>query len=913
MMTTPGLRASSAVLSLAVAYVSAQGADVRGRISGSDGKPVARAVVRLLPEPSASSKRGKAVRVETGDDGAFVATGLAGETFRVRVEAKGYAPLTQPDIPAGATLQLRVKPGVRLAGILKDRIKGTPIDAATVLAWEKGAESFGEEACRSAKSGKDGRFVINDLPEGKVTAEARAPGHAPSRSGSVTLPKGDLELLLDPAGGLTGLVTDTGGDPVAGAEVSVASRAESGVKRRSAKSGPDGHYRIPDAASESVSAMTVRAPKFLDASREGPAPADGVVDFVLERGGSITGTVRGYDGKAPAAFRVGVRPAREGEPPGKPAIEFKDPTGVFRVDDLDPGTYTVEVLAERYASVDKADIEVKAEQVTDLGTLTLLSQSMLRGRAVTARDRAPVESAAVRIVPIAGTDGRDLSAPTSWTATTGADGTFTTPELPAGTFDLTIEHPQFAPARTRVTFRPDADTPEMLVEMFRGGALTGSVVDAKLLPAAGVRIVATQGTDGESRIADTASDGQYFMDGLTPGTWTVTRQQVRQAGSNASDTKLAAIREGETTTVDFDEKPRVTVSGVVIKGDAPVPNVSIYFVAIDNSVPRDGTSATADGDGRFQVGLLHGGRYQVSVVFPGTSNTGGHSVVTLNIPDQPEVQQNIVFSTQAIGGRVVDEGRKGVKGALVTAVRQGTVPGDSPRQSTTMTIDDGTFRIEGLDPGSYRVTARAKAFASAEEFPVVVADDQPEPDLVLTLQRGWIMRGRLLDPQGRGVPGALVVVAPNGASESGYLPSQTDANGVFRITAPADGPVNVGAISARFAPSVQTDIQQGPDDDSPDVVLHATPGGTLRVRVLRRGGEPAPGVQLAYQPVPLFPGSDVVVDRNRLRPTEADGSTVLTLVYPSAYMISIPGRRDVAPIQVFVSEGTQTDAVIEVP
>jgi hypothetical protein len=230
-----------------------------------------------------------------------------------------------------------------------------------------------------------------------------------------------------------------------------------------------------------------------------------------------------------------------------------------------------------------------------------------------------------------------------------------------------------------------------------------------------------------------------------------------------------------------------------------------------------------------------------------------------------------------------------------------------------MTVDDGAFRIEGLDLGTYRVTARAKAFASAEEYPVVVSDDQPEPDLVLSLQRGWIMRGRLLDPQGKGVPGALVVVAPNGASESGYLPSQTDANGVFRITAPADGPVNVGAISARYAPAVQTDVQQGPDDDSPDVVLHATPGGTLRVRVLHRGGEPAAGVQLAYQPVPLFPGSDVVVDRNRLRPTEADGSTVLTLVYPSAYIVSIPGRRDVAPIQIYVSEGTRTDAVLEVP
>jgi len=911
MKTTFPLRRFLWISLTAAVYVSAaHGSEVRGRISGDAGKPVAHAVVRLLPEAPGAPK---AVRVETGDDGTFVATGLTAERFTVRVESKGYAPLTQREIPAGATVQLRLPKGVKLTGVLSRRIEGTPVEGATVLAWEKAAEPFGEAAYRSAKSGKDGRFTIADLPEGKVAVEAKATGFAPAKSAGVAVPKTEFSLQLDPAGGLTGLVTDTKGEPVAGAEVLAASRAETGVKRKTAKTGPDGRYRIPDAGSESVSAMTVRAQKFLDATRDGPAPADGVVDFVLEHGGSIAGTVRGYDGKVPASFKVAVRAARKGEPAGKPEVEFTDPTGAFRVDDLDPGTYAVEVGAERYASVDKAEVEVSAEQVTDLGSLTLLSRSMLRGRAVAARDRVPVESATVRVELVAGGDTTALSAATSWTATTGADGTFTTPALPAGTFDLTIEHPQFAPGHTRVTFQPEADTPEVLVEMFRGGVLTGSVVNGKLLPVPGVRIVATLGVDGESRIADTASDGQYFMDGLSPGTWTVTRQQAPQPGSKSTDTKLAAIREGETTTVDFDEKPRVSVSGVVIKGDTPVPNATIYFVALNSSLPRDGTSATADADGRFQVGLLHGGRYQVSVVFASTSNANGHSVVTLNIPDQPEVQQDIVFSTQAIGGHVVDEGRKGVKGALVTAVRQGTVPGDAPRQATTMTVDDGTFRIEALDQGSYRVTARAKAFGSAEEFPVVVSDDQPEPDLVLTLQRGWIMRGRLVDPQGRGVGGALVVVAPNGASESGYLPSQTDANGVFRITAPTDGPINVGAISARFAPAVQTDVQQGADDDSPDVELHATPGGTLRVRVVHRGGEPVAGVQLAFQPVPLFPGSDVVVDRNRPRPTEADGTTVLTLVYPSTYVISIPGRRDVAPVQVFVSEGTQTDAVVEVP
>lgn len=912
-MTTTTLLRTSFSLSLlaAVSASPVRSAEVRGRIVGDGGKPVAHAVVRLLPEAPAKAKAG---RVETGDDGTFAATGLTAENFTIRVEAKGYAPLTQREIPAGATVQLRLPHGVKLSGVIRRRAEGTPIEGATILAWEKAAEPFGEDAYRSAKSGKDGRFTIVDLPEGRVAVEVKAAGLAPARSASVAVPKTELALLMDPAGGLTGLVTDTAGDPVPGADVAASWGAAGNAKRKSAKTGTDGRFRIPDAPPDAVTRMMVRATKFLLAARDGAAPADGVVDFMLEHGGSIAGTVRGFDGKPLASFHVNVRATDGGTSGGGPSEhDFTDPAGAFRIDDLDPGTYAIEVGADRYASVKKEELDVAAERVSDAGTLTLQSRTVLRGRVVGGRDRAPIAGATINLTRVPGDEKIEVVAQSSWSVVSAPDGTFTTPSLPEGTFDLAATHPQFAPARLRVSFRPDADAPEAIVEMFRGGALTGSVVDGKLEPVAGVRIVATQGADGDSRIADTGSDGRYYMDGLAPGTWTVSRQQDRPAGSVAGDSKLAAIREGETTTVDFDEKPRISVSGVVMKGETPVPNASIYFVAIDNNLPRDGKSTQSDAEGLYRLGLLHGGRYQVSVVFGAASASNGHSVVTLNIPEQPEVRQDIIFTAQAISGHVVDPDRRGIKGALVTALRQGTAPGDTPRQATTMTVDDGAFRIEALDPGTYRVTARAKAYASDEEFPVIVGENEPEPDLLLTLQRGWIMRGRLLDPQGRGVPGALVVVAPDGAAESGYLPSQTDATGAFRITAPADGPVNVAAIAARFAPAVATDIEQSGDGGGADVVLHASAGGSLRVRVAHRGGEPVAGVQLAFQPVPLFPGCDVVMDRNRPKPTEADGSTLIPLLYPGSYMVSIPGRHDAPALSVVVSEGTVADLAIEVP
>ena len=915
MMTTLLRRTALTIVATAVVSASAPAAEVSGRILGDGAKPVAHAVVRLIPDSAAAPKPGKAARVETGEDGGFVAKGLTGELFRIRVEANGYAPLTQPEIPAGAVVQLRLRRGAKLSGVVRDRVAQTPIGGATILAWDKDAEAFGEDAYRKATSGKDGRFVVSDLPSGKSTVEARASGHVPAKSRNVPIPKAEFELLLDIPGALTGLVIDTLGDPVAGAEVEASWRDATGPGSRGAKTGADGRYRIADAATKPVTRVTVRAAKFLPAEREGPQPADGVLDFVLERGGSIAGIVRGYDATFPPSFRVKVQVERKSSSRSNSEHEFTDPAGAFRVDDLGPGTYTIEVVAGRYASVTKPELVVVAEQVTDAGTLTLPSRFVLRGRAVAARDRAPVTGATVKVALVDVPEHpAAVGAKTSWTETTASDGTFATTELPEGTFEVVVDHPQFAQARTRVSFRPDADTPEVTLELFGGGALTGTVLNGKLDPVPGVRIVAAQGTEGDSRVADTGSDGRYFIDGLAPGTYTVTRRQERGGSPAGLDTKLTTIREGETTIVDFDDKPSVVVSGIVKRGDVPIPSAAIHFVPMDVDAPRSGTPTRSDGDGGYQVGLRHGGRYQVSVVFGVRGGANGHNVLTVTIPDVPEVRQDIVFNVQSISGRVVDPERRGVKGVLVTAIPDGAAAVGSALQSTTMTIDDGVFRLEAIEPATYRVTARARGYGQGELYPVAVNNDYtPIPDLELNLTRGWIMRGRLLDPEGRGVPGAMVVVAPEGAAESGYLPAQTDGTGAFRITAPADAPVSVAAISTTFAPAVQTNVEPPPDDDASEVVLHATPGGKVRVRVVHRGGGPAPGQQITYQPVPLFPGSDVVVERNRPRTTDPNGTTVISMLHPGSYVITIVGRRDTAPVQVGVDEGTKSNVVLEVP
>jgi protocatechuate 3,4-dioxygenase beta subunit len=896
--------------------VEPPGVELRGRIVGDGGTPIPRAIVRVLPA-AGGSPRPKPVRVDTADDGAFVVKGLAGSIFRIRVEAKGYAPLTEGPIPGGATLQLKLKRGFTVTGVVLDRGTRKPIEQAKVVAWEKDADAWGEDAYAKGPTGKDGRFSVADLPAGKVTVEASAPGHARGRTAALagtpaTGKAAPVEVLLDPAGSLSGDVTDTAGAPVVAADVTAYWRDLKGPRSRKGKTGADGHYVLVAAADVEILRMTVRAAGFPPFERPGGAPADGIVDFVLEHGGTVAGIVGAAGAKVPPKFHVTLRPEGSGAAADR---EFTDPSGSFRLEDVDPGTYTVEVAAEHFAKATKSGVTVHGEQIADVGTLTLESKSTLRGRVISARDETPISGATVHVslVDSAKPDAASATSESLWTVTTSADGTFTVRGLAAGTFDVSAEQSAYSPVRTRVSFDPEGDSPEVMLRLYRGGSLTGTVVNGSGEPVPGVRIVASPGPEADARVADTGSDGRYFMDGLTPGAYQVTRQQGDQVRAAGAASKPATIVEGETTTVDFDEAPKIILSGTVRKGEEPLPNAAIFLFALDGRTPAVVKKTMTDERGAYRVGLDQGGRYQASVRMGTAGNAFGQNLVMLTIPDQAEVQQDIVFAVNAIVGYVNTPEGQGLKGAIVLAVMSGVAHGETPRQSTTTTAPNGSFRMEGMDPGTYRVSARATGFAPAESFPVVVSEEQPEPEVDLTLERGWLMQGHVVDQNGQPVGDATVVVAPLGAAESGFVPSHTDPQGRFRITSSADGPVCVSAISPRYAPAVQCAIHP-PDSDNPPVVeLQATPGGSLRIRVVHRGGAPVAGVQTAFRPDPLFPGSDLVIDRNRPKPTDADGTAVVTRLIPGAYIVSLVGRRDGGPVSVVVGEGAESDVQIEVP
>ena len=144
------------------------------------------------------------------------------------------------------------------------------------------------------------------------------------------------------------------------------------------------------------------------------------------------------------------------------------------------------------------------------------------------------------------------------------------------------------------------------------------------------------------------------------------------------------------------------------------------FVRATSQDSRSSGMASTDADGRFEITELLGGRYMLSVQKAGyVSMTYGQ-----RRPEQPgtvleitdgTVVEKIAFALQrggVITGMIADEFGDPVAGAGVVAMRLRYVNGARrlmPAGNSIGTDDRGVFRLYGLAPGEYYVTASMRS------------------------------------------------------------------------------------------------------------------------------------------------------------------------------------------------------------
>ncbi len=293
-----------------------------------------------------------------------------------------------------------------------------------------------------------------------------------------------------------------------------------------------------------------------------------------------------------------------------------------------------------------------------------------------------------------------------------------------------------------------------------GGRVRGIVLGADGAPVAGAAVSVRPGlnsffgqiTERQYRWLDavTGPDGRFDLPGVPAGLgYTVS--------ASAADIALEEVhgvdvKVGQVSEVALRGHQGAIVAGRVLDTQgAPLPHASVAMVYLDISrvlFSADGRQEPieTDADGHFRVEHVASGRVAFVAAAPGLapSRIEELAVVDGGVYDDLVLQ---LTDGATVRGRVVDDEKKPVAGAAVE-MRPFERPDDPQflkmmlkvRRVEATTDADGRFECKGLTGERVVVQAGKAGYTTAVRFGVKL----DEPDLVVEIQRGAVVRGKVV-------------------------------------------------------------------------------------------------------------------------------------------------------------------------
>jgi uncharacterized protein (DUF2141 family) len=349
-----------------------------------------------------------------------------------------------------------------------------------------------------------------------------------------------------------------------------------------------------------------------------------------------------------------------------------------------------------------------------------------------------------------------------------------------------------------------------------------------------------------------------------------------------------ASQEGQTSP-----PPEATaaVRGRVFRADGrPLPRsrVRVMPVAPTSERPR---TVEADLDGRYEFTGLRPGQYRLFASKAGyvglelgqrRPREPGRAI-TLTSIDKRENVDIVLPRTSAIVGRIVDENGDPVQGASMRVLRSEFVRGRRrlvDAGAARLTDDRGQYRIYGLQPGRYVVSAivgqilypgpavadlRGYATtyfpgtpnAADAAFTVVdVAQDVFGIDFALAPARTARVSGKAFTSTGDPIYGGIVLSpSQRSGGVAMQLGARTKPDGSFEFSNVAPGEYVLQVYRGRMNGSTEGEFASQfvtvNGADVPNLMMRTTPGSTITGRVRFVGGGSIKPSEIDVAPVPV--------------------------------------------------------------
>jgi len=809
------------------------------------------------PVPDAWVRVGESLWVagKTDADGRFSVPVAARGKVKVAVTAADgrrldtYAEVPKPEEKGPRILLL---PALEtLTGRVVSAADGRPVAGA--LVWN-------QEPKAARRTGADGVYRIEAIAGRDATPQAAAAGFLPAdaRLGVTPGMRRGPTLALEPTLAAAGVVVDEQGRPVPGVQVQASPQGGRVrnpalyVSGGSAQTSAAGRFRVSGLLGGIGYELRLSKTGFAVTRAEVPPlePGRPAADLrvVLRKGRMGFGRVVDRSDQPVVGARVELRPRvggdrrmmirmRESEPVKYEAVA--DATGRFEVRDLPAGTWELTARGSGFAPLTVPGLTVpEGGGSTDLGTVVLIPGVAVEGYTVDPEGR-PVAGAEIRVAeatadPMSRFMQQEDPAPA---ATSAADGFFRIEDRLAGeTVDLDASRPGYAPGVASGVQVP-AEPPVRLV-LQPSSAVEGRTVDPDGKPVAGVRVFVHPSDPvnvggrvrmfvaARSRQAVSDETGFFRIDDVIPGGIEL---QATATGYQRTELDNLEVRSGqELRGVEVVLAPGAVIEGRVFSPSGqPLAGAEVgvmdptrdFFVGI----------STTDGDGRYRLEGIAPGARTVQAEHKSYRRAVkelevrlGENSVDLRLEGGVEVR-----------GRVVDEGGVPVASARVS-LRAGPRSWNQPDATSGA---DGSFVLDGVADGTYRIVADKEGFARNREGVEVTVAGSSVGGIEVKLSAGGAIVGQLSGLDFAEL--SKVQISLGGSRQSG----QVSPDGTYRIdhVEPGEHRVTAHLPGGSRQAEGRVTLEVGAPEARLD--LEFSGGLTLTGRVLRNG-EAASGLNV---------------------------------------------------------------------
>lgn len=681
---------------------------ISGRTVDSDGEPVEGVHLNVSPQTAGSFNHADAT---SDGDGRFTLPGLGPGTYVVNASHPDHGHTQIQNVAAGkGDVEVVMEKALRIT------LVGKVIDGKT----EKPIADFNVMGLYSEPPRKDpdrpGVFIAEDIDPNSVRDfVVSAPGYVDHRVDHIPfLPGKDVietTIRMSRGAAIAGrVVGKRDGAPLAGVRVLLLGVGEEwelqrrGAPEAIATTGDDGRFLLSPAIPGANMVSFEPEPPLVQLRRRVTVSEAGDADMgdvALGGGGVLRVRVVRGTGETPVAGEFVQMDSQEGQ---KSDAKVTDAKGVAEFPGLSPGTLTVSVSRiNAFVSASIAGDETQ-EVTIRLGAASIRGIIVKNGKPAGAHLSARGPGGIERMV------------------NSDSDGSFVLGDLAAGTWSIEITQGggPYAPTRMTETLT-EGETLERTYTLV-SGRIRGRVVDEADQPVSMARVhslwAGSRSADEQlgafpDAVAVTNAQGEFILENLRPGSYTVTAQKDDVGFAQEPNVVVAGEGDGPALTLRLKVEGVGTLVSTALKMSDGKPLREAWCRVFRDGAEVPTTTQRGD-DGVIRLAGLAPGAYQVEVSSWGFS-IHRHSVEI--VADKETVIEDVLYDAGAIRWTLQgpDGVLEGVECAL-TPVDPTSI--EVPRRERTDNTGLAVYR--GLFPGDYRGEATlADGRKLTERFTVI--------------------------------------------------------------------------------------------------------------------------------------------------------------------------------------------------